>query len=239
MANESGTWRVSLAKDTAMNSIVTPLALAVTRRTALCALVLLSLSAPARGASSVYTSAKTDKGCENVRTPTPEDVDMGNVSLKCSGYKDYAFYFNAYDNRESTYFGHLSQEILDGAGETFETFNYIADKIEWRLDDKGVPRATILRYTIQNLNETTYEPDKAHEGQVLVVSRVGQPDDKTGCVTAYVDALENKDANDLARKLADEQAPNFPCGKEKPSFHGKVGNLAGYPVYNYPEQKIE
>ena len=164
---------------------------------------------------------------------------MGNVSLKCEGYRDYPFYFNAYDNRESSYFGHLSREILDGAGETFETFNSIGDKIEWRLDDKGIPRAAILRYSIQNLNPATYEPDKAHEGQVLVISRVGQPGDMTGCVTAYVDALENKDASDLARKLADEQAPDFPCGKEKPVFHGRAGSKSGTPVYNYPEAKAE
>jgi hypothetical protein len=199
------------------------------------ALIVLGLAAPVQAASSVYTDASTDKGCENVGTPTPEDVDMGNVSLKCRGYRGYAFYFNAYDNRESAYFGHLSKEILDGAGETFEMFNHIGDKIEWRLDGKGVPRSTILRYTLQNLNPETYEPDKAHEGQVLVISRVGQPGDMTGCVTAYVDALENKDANALARKLADEQAPGFPCGREKPVFHGKVGSKAGEPVYNYPE----
>ena len=72
-------------------------------------------------------------------------------------------------------------------------------------------------------------------GQVLVVSRVGQPQDRTGCVTAYVDALENKDANELARKLADEQAPIFPCGKEKPVFHGKVGSKVSEPQYVYPD----
>ncbi|MDB5556060.1 MAG: conserved hypothetical signal peptide protein [Rhizobium sp.] len=193
------------------------------------------MGVPALAATSVYTSAATDKGCVTSGTPTPEDEDMGNVSLKCTGYKDYPFYFNAYDNRESTYFGHLSKQILDGAGETFETFNFIGDKIEWRLDDHGVPRATILRYMIQNLNPDTSEPDKANEGQVLVISRVGQPGDMTGCITAYVDALENKDANDIARKLADEQAPGFPCGKQEPKFHGKTGKLSGYPVYNYPD----
>lgn len=203
------------------------------------AALLLGLASTAHGAASVFTSASTDNGCENVGTPDPADVDMGNMSLKCRGYKDYPFYFNAYDNRESTYFGHLSKEILDGGGETFVTFNHIADKIEWRLDDKGVPRATILRYMIQNLNPETSEPDDGREGQVLVISRVGQPDDKTGCVTAYVDALENTDANEIARKLAGEQAPNFPCGKEKPIFHGHVGGKVGEPVYNFPKPKIE
>jgi len=208
---------------------------------ALPALVLVGLAAPAHAASSVYTSSATDKGCETVGTPTPEDAEMGSISLKCAGYKDYPFYFNAYDGRSSSYFGHLSKEILDGAGETFEVFNYFddSDKIEWRLDDKGVPRATILRYHTQNLNPVSYEPDAEHEGQVLVISRVGQPDDKTGCVTAYIDALENKNANEMARKLADEQAPTFPCGKEKPVFHGKRGDKASEPVYNYPEAKAK
>ena len=192
-------------------------------------------------ASSVYTSASIDKGCKTIGTPSQEDIDMGSMSLKCGGYKDYPFYFRSYDSRSSAYFGHLSQDILDGAGETFEVFNYFSDseKIEWRLDDKGVPRATILRYRTQNLNPVSYEPDAEHEGQVLVISRVGQPDDMTGCVTAYVDALENNNADEMARKLADEQAPNFRCGKEKPVYHGKRGDKASEPVYNYPEAKIE
>jgi hypothetical protein len=98
-----------------------------------------------------------------------------------------------------------------------------------------VPRATILRYIMENPNPKTWELDKAFYGQVLVVSRVGQPDDMTGCVTAYVDALENENANEMARKLADEQAPTFPCGKEKPVFHGTRGDRASEPVYNYPD----
>jgi hypothetical protein len=201
----------------------------------LSAVVAIGLGAASHAAESAYTSARTEKGCETVGTLAPEDIDMGNVSLKCPGYEGYAYYFNAYDGRVSTYFGHLSKPILDGAGETFETFNHTADRIEWRLDDHGVPRATILRYKIQNLNPDTSEPDAANEGQVLIVSRVGQPDDMTGCVTAYVDALENSDADELARALADEQAPGFACGRQEPKFHGKVGRLAGYPVYNYPD----
>lgn len=207
----------------------------MTLRTALLTFALLGLAVSAQAASSVYTSASTDKGCENLLTPSQEDQDMGNVSLKCPGYKGYPFYFHEYDVRQSTYFGFLSKEILESAGETFAVFNHIGDKIEWRLDDQGVPRATILRYTMENMNPETYETDKKLYGQILVVSRVGQPDDMTGCVTAYVDALENKDANEMARKLADEQAPDFMCGQEKPVFHGKVGKRVSEPVYNYPD----
>lgn len=198
--------------------------------------MLIAFGAPLRGATaeSVYTDTTLD-GCENLIKPSEEDPDMGNISMKCSGYKGYAFYFKEYDVRQSTYFGYLSDEILGGGGETFAVFNHIGDKIEWRLDDKGVPRATILRYVMENMNPTTYDPDPALYGQVLVVSRVGQPEDETGCVTAYVDALANKDANEMARKLADEQAPGFPCGREKPVFHGKVGDRISEPSYNFPD----
>lgn len=196
---------------------------------------LLAAPLAAQAAESVYTDTRLD-ACQDLN-PNPDqlDIDMGVASYKCAGYKDYPFYFDENDVRQSTYFGHLSQAILDGAGETFEVFNHIGDKIEWRLDDKGVPRATILRYILENRNPETSEPDRAFYGQVLVISRVGQPDDRTGCVTAYVDALANADANQLARKLADEQAPRFPCGREKPVFHGKVGDRTSEPVYNYPD----
>ena len=202
---------------------------------ALATLSLIAASMPLRAAESVYTGTKLDK-CENL-LPNPEqiDIDMGIASYKCAGYKDYPFYFDEGDVRQSTYFGYLSENILEGGGETFAVFNHIGDKIEWRLDDKGVPRATILRYILENQNPKTWELDKAFYGQVLVVSRVGQPADMTGCVTAYVDALENSNANELARKLADEQAPSFPCGREKPVFHGKVGDKISEPVYNYPD----
>ena len=219
-----------VSKDIAMHYLIVTL---------LAAFALMAAPIPAGAAESVYTDTRLDK-CENL-IPNPEqiDIDMGVASYLCDGYKDYAFHFDENDVRQSIYFGYLSDEILTGAGETFAVFNHIGDKIEWRLDDKGVPRATILRYILEHQNPETTNLDKAFYGQVLVVSRVGQPDDMTGCVTAYVDALENKDANELARKLADEQAPNFPCGKEKPVFHGNRGDKASEPVYNYPEAKIE
>ena len=211
----------------AMNRFVIPLALA--------ALTAIAAPLPASAASSVYTETKLDK-CEDLN-PNPEqiDIDMGVASYVCDGYKDYAFYFDENDVRQSTYFGYLRDEILDGGGETFAVFNHVGDTIEWRLDDKGVPRSTILRYTMENMNPKTYDPDPALYGQVLVVSRVGQPDDMTGCVTAYVDAIANKDAEVLARKLADEQAPGFPCGRQKPVFHGKVGDRISEPAYNFPD----
>lgn len=210
-----------------MNRFAIPLALAA----------LTAFATPHAGVAawSAYTDTRLD-ACEDlIKDPSQIEQDMGVASYKCAGYKGYAFWFDEEDVRQSTYFGYLNDDILRAAGETFSAFNHVGDKIEWRLDDKGVPRATILRYFMEHQNPATNSPDKAFYGQILVVSRVGQPDDMTGCVTAYVDALENKYANAIARKLADKQAPTFACGKDKPVFHGKVGSRISEPVYNYPE----
>lgn len=209
-----------------MNRFVIPLALA--------ALAAIAAPQAAAAASSVYTDTRLDTCEDLIKDPSQIEQEMGVASYKCAGYKGYPFWFDEEDVRQSTYFGYLSEDILRAGGETFSAFNHIGDKIEWRLDDKGAPRATILRYFMEHQNPATTELDKAFYGQILVISRVGQPDDMTGCVTAYVDALENRDANELARKLADEQAPGFPCGKQKPVFHGEVGKKISEPVYNYP-----
>lgn len=218
-----------------------PMNRAMNRTLILIAVIAAAHAAPrsVEAAESVYTDTKLDK-CENlIPNPGQIEIDMGVASYKCPGYKGYPFYFEEEDVRQSVHFGHLSEKILVGAGETFAVFNHIGDTIEWRLDEKGTPRATILRYTMENQNPRIFELDKAFYGQVLVVSRIGQPDDMTGCVTAYVDALENKDADRLARRLADEQAPNFPCGRQKPVFHGRKGDKSSEPVYNYPEAKAD
>jgi hypothetical protein len=43
------------------------------------------------------------------------------------------------------------------------------------------------------------------------------------CRVAYVDAAANPDANDLARKAADELARNFKCGKDEVKIFGESG----------------
>jgi hypothetical protein len=43
------------------------------------------------------------------------------------------------------------------------------------------------------------------------------------CKVAYVDRAANSDANALARKAADEIAPNFKCGADKVQIVGARG----------------
>jgi hypothetical protein len=79
---------------------------------------------------------------------------------------------------------------------------------------KGAPFATILRWDVQVSEQRNAKP-----GQALVVTRLGD----AMCHVGYVDATANRNANELARKLAEEQARNFDCEKDKRLVIGKQG----------------
>lgn len=202
-------------------------------RAALLSLIItFPVAAPTLAAESAYTDVDLDH-CKTLSQPS-EDEPGDYVSLQCKGYGDYPLYYAEGDLRQTVHFGYLDQEIIDEAFETFGPFNYIGKKVEWRLDGNGVPYAAILRYFIQNANPDTGMGDKQHEGQVLVISRVGRPNDKRGCVIGYVDALKNPEPNVLARKVADDMAEGFICGKDRPAFHGEKTEPGNDPAYNFP-----
>ena len=104
------------------------------------------------------------------------------------------------------------------AGETIPGFNDVyKGAIEWRLersrDGKLKPFATILRW-----NFMTSPDDRQTSGRRLVITKLGPGG---VCHVGYVDARASPDANELARKLADEKARTFKCGVDKPQ---SVGN---------------
>jgi len=64
----------------------------------------------------------------------------------------------------------------------------------------------------------TADPETGEDkGQVLVVTQLVEGNT---CHVAYVDALANKDANELARKAADESG-DFDCATDEPEVIGK------------------
>ena len=73
---------------------------------------------------------------------------------------------------------------------------------------------------------TPQDRDKATatkaSGRVLVVTRL---DPGGSCHVGYVDARANPDANELARKLADERARTFKCGTDKRIVVGTKGSV--------------
>ena len=191
------------------------------------AIALAIMATPVRANESVYTDRDLD-ACK-----TLSETDEGpSVTLECDGYQDLAVYFKEGDLRQSQAYGPIGKAWLDEAFESFGPFNHTNAKIEWRLGAKGKPLATIVRWFVSD-PETTSDADTRY-GQVLVVSTVASAEDPTSCVVGYVDALENKDANTLARTVADEEAKDFTCGADEPRWHGRRGKLAGEPMRVLP-----
>jgi hypothetical protein len=202
----------------------------ISRARTISLILLLALAPAARANDSTYTDLDTD----HCKTLSQEDTEGGGISLQCKGLTGYAVYFNEGDLRQSILYGPASEAYIDGAFESFEPFNHIGRKIEWRLGPDGKPAATILRWFVENIDPATGEPSPKVEGQVLVVSKVaGQ--DGMGCIVGYVDALTNPEPNVLARQIADTKAAGFACGADKADFHGNRGPTAAEPTHVFPE----
>lgn len=176
---------------------------------------------------SAYTKLDLDN-CDEI---SADDI---SISTRCPGYRDYDVYFVEGDLRQSLHYGPIRQEIIDDAFESFAPFNYVNDTIEWRLGADGRPFAAIQRWFIENPGPDG-TPTKETTGQVLVVSRVAQPDDGLGCVIGYVDALANSEANVLARRIADNEARDFACGYQERQWYGNRGEKAGEEIFSWPQ----
>jgi len=169
----------------------------------------LLTAANAAEVSSVYTDLDIDKHCVKVDGAAEGEGDW--AQRVCQGFSGYPVILSYDDARESAFFG------FPPAGgtlvwESFEGFNEIGPKIEWRVQadgDKRVAFATIHRWSVASPED----PDQKVE--VLVVSKVAQLTDNAGCVVGLVLATGRADANETARKIADEQSREFSCGDER------------------------
>jgi len=168
----------------------------------------LALSvAPAQAA---FMSAYTDINLDQCLVL---DADDFGASWACPGYKGYPLMVQEGDLRFSLSYGFN----VDAEGNKFQTlppFNHLGPKLEWRLSNalaRWLPVATIVRYYLAD-SETG---EDAHE--VLVVTQLVEGN---SCHIAYVDALANSDANELARAAADK-AGTFDCVNDEPETVGK------------------
>jgi hypothetical protein len=100
----------------------------------------------------------------------------------------------------------------------FGPFNSSENTIEWRAAG-AKPFAIIQRWHIADGTD----PDKQgrpNTKAMLVVTRL--PPGPV-CHVAYVDAIANPTANELARKAADDFARSFTCGKDEVKIVGTRG----------------
>jgi hypothetical protein len=168
-------------------------------------LLLGALASPAyAGFNSAYTDINLDQ-CLVL------DSDDFGTTWSCPGYKGYPLMVSEGDLRFSLIYG-FGAKMADG--QTLPPFNHLGQKLEWRLSNaKGrwLPIATIVRYH-------TAAPDTGEdEGQILVVTQLVEGNT---CHIAYIDALANPDANELARQAADESG-DFDCETDEIETIGK------------------
>ena len=161
--------------------------------------------------SSIYSSLALEK-C----TLIEEEPEFGTSTWKCEGQAGYAVYPTEADLRFYLAFGKNGALATTG-GETVPPFNRLGATMEWRVENKGgvwTPFATIVRYYYSG---GTGEP----EGQVLVVSKF---ENGETCPVGYINALTSKNANLLARQLADRAARDFLCSTDRSTYVGEGAN---------------
>lgn len=187
-----------------MNRLTSPIA------SGLIAILLAgSTSAYAAPAQSRYVKFHLDQ-C----TVVERDEESGSIVQRCTGSDGFAFYVAEGDLRFFVGYGPNGREQRS-FNQTLPPFNSINDTLELRSRiGANKPHATILRYfTDSGMG------DGSPKGQVLVVTKL---DGDEACHMAYVDALANSNANELARQAADS-SENFDCATDEPRIVGKGG----------------
>jgi len=165
---------------------------------------LLTGPAAAQRFESAYTELDLDQ-CSVITAD-----DMG-ATFACPGYRGIPVMVGEGDLRFFVSYG-LTSTQERAAEQTLPPFNRVGSTIEWRLSNAEggwKPVATILRWFPAKLDAGAAATGA--EGQVLVVTKVSPG---ATCHVAYVDALANRNANELARQAADELAPYYDCADE-------------------------
>jgi hypothetical protein len=167
---------------------------------AVLAVLLAAAPASAQQLESSYTDVDLDD-CSVISSD-----DFGST-WACPGYKGIPVMIAEGDLRFFVSYGLKSTEEK-AAEQTLLPFNHLGEKIEWRLSNAEggwKPFATILRYFVQR------EDGGEEDGQILVVTKV---EPGATCHVAYIDALANPDANELARQAADDLVADFDCADQ-------------------------
>jgi len=173
-------------------------------------------SAKAQTFGSTYTStAPADCRVKSAGT----GVDDSTIRV-CPGKAGLVVVVNEDDLRETVSVGR-SRAAADeepAAQVRFGPFNWSTRTVEWRAMD-GQPFAIIQRWHLAD-NAEEDKNGRPIAKEMLAVTRLppGQV-----CHVAYVDVKANPNANELARKAADELARGFRCGKDEVRIAGESG----------------
>ncbi|WP_244978498.1 hypothetical protein [Bradyrhizobium pachyrhizi] len=166
--------------------------------------------------SSSYTST-APKACRMIGKPSEED---GSTTRVCPGKSGLVVLINEGDLREVVSVGRNREAAArePAAQAWFGPFSSTGDRVEWRAAG-GKPFAIIQRWQIADNSEQDKRGGPVSRA-MLAVTRLPPGD---VCHVAYVDVAANPNANELARRAADDFARDFKCGTDTVKTIGQSG----------------
>jgi hypothetical protein len=182
----------------------------------LCADTGVISPANAQTIGSTYTSTAA-KDCRVAGSGNGVD---DSATWVCPGKAGLVVLVSEDDLRETVSVGrNRAAAAKEPAAEAwFAPFNSTTTTVEWRALD-GKPFAIIQRWHIAD------HSDQDKDGRpiakpMLIVTRLPPG---AVCHVAYIDVKANPNANELARKAANETARDFKCGKDEVKVIGESG----------------
>lgn len=172
------------------------------------AIASLATPAFASDVKSIYTKIDLKK-CKQTQQP---DEQVFEGAWACKGIAGYNVFLTAADARQMVSFGKTDADNCAGL-KTFGGFNSAGATVEWRVKS-GKPLTAILRWTV-----STDPEDSTKQATWLVVNKLEKG---ASCQMHYV-AGSFPNANDAARKAADEKAGAFNCENDSPTFDSTTG----------------
>lgn len=167
--------------------------------------------------SSNYTST-APKDC---RVKSAGNGVDGSTVRVCPGKDGLIVLISEDDLRETVSVGRNERGASKepAAQSWFGPFNSTTHTVEWRAAD-GKPFAIIQRWHIADIDDEDKKTGRPIAKPLLAVTRLAPG---PVCHVAYVDVQANPDANELARKAADEFARGFRCGADTVKTVGNSG----------------
>ncbi|WP_407155471.1 hypothetical protein [Bradyrhizobium sp. STM 3557] len=179
----------------------------------------LTASTQDSSAKPVFGSSYSSAAAANCWSDGKKEAD-DHSSRVCRGKSGFVVSVDVVDMRQTVSIGHtLAEAAKEPAAEAwFAPFNSAAPRIEWRMAGSE-PIAIIQRWQLADQTDQD-KNGRPRDKALLIVTRLSPGG---VCHVAYVDAAANPNANELARKAADESARSFTCGKDQVKVIGKSG----------------
>ena len=188
----------------------------------------LAIAALFGAASGLISPASAQTVGSSITSTAPKDcrvtsagtgVDDSTIRT-CPGRAGLVVLISEDDLRESVSVGRSRAAAArePAAGVRFGPFNSTEHTVEWRAMN-GKPFAIIQRWHIAD-NSDEDKGGRPIAKPMLAVTRLPPG---AVCHVAYVDVKANPNANELARKAADEIARDFKCGKDEVKVIGESG----------------